>query len=152
ELLADFVELDGVDELDATTRTPSLADLTPYQAVILIAQTPFSDPEALGDVLASYVDRGGGLVLTLASFVDGWQVRGRLLRGGYVPLNLGSGPFGSSTLGTFNASHPILAGVTRASGDLLARVGLAPQAELVASWANGTPLVATKGTVAAINV
>jgi hypothetical protein len=145
-------DLDAVDVMDGSSRVPSLAELSPYQSVIVVTSSAFGDPVGIGDVLADYVDAGGGVVLTLASFISGFEVRGRFLTGGYSPFNLGTGPIGSSQLGSFDASHPIMAGVTTASGDVLGAIQLAGGAELVASWMNGQPMVATKGRVAAVNV
>jgi len=68
----------------------------------------------VGDVLADYVDAGRGLIMTIASFASGWEITGRLLADDYFPINVGYGPAGNATLGTFNASHPIMQGVTNA--------------------------------------
>src|SRR5262249_47245043 len=123
----------------------------PYDAVIVANNQPFGDPVATGNALADYVDQGGGVIMTLASFIATWDIRGRFLTDGYMPFNLGSGPTAGPTLGAFDASHPIMAGVKAAFGDLLGVVSVAPNAELVASWASGLPCVATKGRVAAVN-
>src|SRR5262249_45379125 len=54
---------------------------------------------------------------------------------------------------TFDPTHPIMWGVARATGDLLGQVSVAQGAQLVASWANGLPCVATRGArVAALNL
>jgi len=86
---------------------------------------------ATGNVLADYVDAGGGLVMTIASFVDGFHIQGRLLTEGYFPFELGFGPSGASSLGPFDPNHPIMEGVVQATGDLLGNVPVAPGAELV---------------------
>jgi hypothetical protein len=151
-LLSAFPDLQAVDVRDASFGNPSLGELEAYQSVMLVANTPFDDPDGLGDVLADYVDTGGGLVMTLATTLAGWEIRGRLRSDGYIPFTLGTGPVGSSILGTFDASHPIMAGVHAAAGDLLGQMGLTPGATLVASWANSQPFVAVKGSVAAVNV
>ena len=151
-LLSAFPDLEAVDVRDASLGMPTLAELVPYQSIMLVANTPFPDPDGLGDLLADYVDTGGGLIMTLATTIAGWEIRGRLYTDGYVPFTLGTGPVGSSALGSFDANHPIMAGVHSAFGDLLAQLGVADGATLVASWANGQPCVAVKGTVAAVNV
>ena len=140
-LLAGYPDFSAVDAIDILDSTPSLASLQAYDAVILVINYPATDP-VLGDVLADYVDSGGGLVLTLASFVPGWEIRGRLKSAGYVPVAGIRGPLGSSTLGTFDASHPIMDGVAAVSCDALDDVELAPGSDLVAAWANGDPLAA----------
>ncbi len=151
-LLSSFPDLEVVDVFDGSSRVPTLAQLVTYHSVIVVDNTPFGDPDAIGDVLADYVDAGGGVVLTIASFIATWEVRGRFLSGSYPPFTVGSGPIGGAGLGSFDATHPIMAGVTSASGDLLADVSVAGGAELIASWNNSEPFVATKGRVAAVNI
>jgi hypothetical protein len=152
-LLGGFPDIATVDEFDAATATPTLAQLLAYHAVIVAANFTFNDPVAAGNVLADYVDNGGGVILTIATFLSPWNIQGRFLTGGYSPFTIGSGPIGSAGLGSYDPTHPIMAGVTSALGFLLGDVDLSSGSELVASWTNGEPLVATKGPrVAAINI
>ena len=152
-LLLSFPDISVVDIFDAYYSNPSLDQLTAYNSVIVMNNTAFGDPVGIGNVLADYVDAGGGVVLTIASFAIGWEIQGRFLNEDYMPFNLGYGPAGSASLGYFNPNHPIMKGVTSAFGDLLADVTLATGAELVAEWNNGFPFVATKGSsVAAVNI
>jgi subtilisin family serine protease len=151
--LAAFPDVASVDVFEGSAATPSLTELLAYHAVIAIANTPFGNPAGVGDVLADYVDDGGGVILTLATFIHGWAITGRFLSGGYSPFLLGGGPDGFSQLGVFDSSHPIMRGVVSAAGDLLGVNDLAPGADLVASWANGLPCVATRSRhVVAVNV
>jgi hypothetical protein len=153
DLLAQFPDLVQVDVMDAQLASPTLAQLKAYQAVMVSDGTPFSDPVQLGNVLADYVDWGGGVILGVASFIHSWEIRGRLLTGGYMPFQIGTGPGGSATLGVYDALHPIMSGVTSVAGDLLGQVVLAGGAQLVASWDNGQPFVATRGAhVVAVNL
>ncbi len=152
-LLRGFPDLTTVDVLSIQSSVPSLATLAGYDAALVVINSVPANPAGVGDVLADYVDSGGGLVLTLASFIPSWEITGRLRSGGYVPVVGIRGPIGSSSLGAFDALHPIMAGVTRAAGDLIGDVTLAAGAQLVASWTNGEPFVATKGLhVVAVNV
>ncbi len=143
--LLGFPDVVAVDLFEASSSTPTLDDLTPYDGVILIANFPFGDKNALGDVLADYVDGGGGVVQTLATFIDPFNVGGRFLDDGYSPFTLGSGPLGFSNLGNFDANHPIMAGVSAATGDLLGSTTLTPGAQWVADWQIGQPFIATQG-------
>ena len=52
----------AVDFVDCRLSTPSLAQLKMYEAVFVYASTTYSDRTALGNVLADYVDAGGGVV------------------------------------------------------------------------------------------
>ncbi len=143
--LLGFPDVVAVDLFDASGSTPSLETLTPYDGVLMIANFPFADKVALGNVLADYVDQGGGVVQTLATFIDPWNIGGRFLDEGYSAFTLGSGPVGFSNLGNYDAGHPIMAGVSSASGDLLGATTLAPGAQLVADWQIGQPFIATQG-------
>ena len=152
-LLAAYPDVAVVDTFDGATAVPRLEDLETYNAVIVTSDVLWGDPAGVGDVLADYADAGGGIVLTLASFIDGWALAGRFESDGYDPFQIGYGPGGSSTLGTFDAGHPIMRGVTQVGGDVLGIVNLSAGAVPVAQWENGIPFVAVKGTnVAAINV
>ncbi|MEE9270307.1 MAG: choice-of-anchor D domain-containing protein, partial [Candidatus Krumholzibacteria bacterium] len=152
DLLA-FADITVVDTFDGGTGTPTLALLESYSAVIVILNTPLIDPVATGNVLADYVDGGGGVIITLATFISPWDIQGRFSAEGYFPFSLGSGPVGSANLGSFDPAHPIMAGVTSAFGDLLGVTTLTPGAEWVADWDSGLPLVATqRGKVVAMNV
>ena len=151
--LTAFPDLVQIDVMDLTFGLPSLGQLQNYQAVLLSDATRLPDQFGLGDVLADYADWGGGVILTLASFVTGYEVRGRLASGGYLPLAIGNGPGGSGVLGEFDALHPIMNGVTDLAGNLLGIVVPAPGAQVVASWIGGRPLVATQGAhVVAVNL
>jgi len=151
--LLSFPDIQQVDVFNAYTVTPTLNQLLPYPTVIVMNGYPFSDPVTLGNVLADYIDLGRGLIMTVASFAQGWEIKGRLLEDDYFPFNVGYGPAGSASLGTFNPDHPIMYGVTNATGDLLADLTIAEGAELIASWNTGWPFVATKGrNVAGVNI
>ncbi|MFH2051548.1 MAG: choice-of-anchor D domain-containing protein [bacterium] len=143
ELLA-YAEISVVDVFNGSSQTPTLADLEPYNVVILATGNPYSDPTTTGNVLAEYIDGGGGVVQTVAAFVEGFEVRGRFLNEGYGAYSLGYGPIGDGLLGTYDPTHPIMADVDYVYGDLLATAPLVPGAELVASWNIGEPLVATQ--------
>ncbi|HZN04081.1 MAG TPA: choice-of-anchor D domain-containing protein, partial [Candidatus Polarisedimenticolia bacterium] len=129
-----------------------IATLLDYDAVLLVVNEPCLDRFALGDVLADYADAGGGVVLTVASFFDRWAVPGRFERDGYHPLVQESAARRASSLGAFDAAHPIMAGVTAATGMLIPDMGPAPGASILAAWASGEPLVAVKAAnVVAVN-
>ena len=60
-----------MDVFDGGPTPPSLALLQQYQSVIVANDLPFGDATGVGTVLADYADTGGGVVLTLASFING---------------------------------------------------------------------------------
>jgi hypothetical protein len=107
------------------------------------------------------VDSGGGVVL---STFDGYYeasmpswATSRINSNGYNPLSGGStNVFHSVTLGLYNSSHPIMAGVTSLSSSQFNSdyTGVDAGATLIASWNNGEPLAAINaaGNVANITL
>ena len=111
----------AVDLFDAQAGTPTLAQLQPYQIVVPYSNFPFFDPDTLGNNLADYVD-GGGVVVQYGFSHYGpgqpYGINGRWASGNYNPYdyttNIQFNPF---SLGTFNAGHPLMAGVTMLNSD-----------------------------------
>ncbi len=79
----------SVDVVNAAVTTPTAGDLAAYDAVLVWSQLGFDDPDTMGDVLADYLEAGGGIVIAAGSFDDGasWELRGRLVDDGYLPLD-----------------------------------------------------------------
>ncbi len=59
-----------ISHFDCESSTPVLADLIPYDAILVWSRYAFRDQTALGDVLRDYVDQGGGLVIAPYAFTD----------------------------------------------------------------------------------
>lgn len=55
----------SVSIFNANTGTPTLQDLMQYDAVITWSNSAYADSVALGNVLADYVDAGGGVVVAV---------------------------------------------------------------------------------------
>jgi MYXO-CTERM domain-containing protein len=154
-----------VDIYEIAGATPTSADLAPYDAVLVYAEQQFEDPDGLGDLLADYVDGGGGLVVGAYAFSNGHNLGGRLASGGYVPLTLNgtdSGPTGPQRMERLPYAlgiHEVFFGVVQVyggTGSFHTRgVSVAPGAELLATWQDGDPFVAVKeagaGRVVALN-
>ena len=120
-----------VDIINATgigdgVGTPSLATLMQYDAVIVWSNSSFDDAVTMGDVLADYVDAGGGVVVALfantstntARFLQGrWQDPS----GGYIAIPQGGG-FTIETTASLGEilvpGHPILEGVEEFVNDV----------------------------------
>jgi hypothetical protein len=134
---------------------PPLDTLKNYDLVVSIRSPNYSypDPAGLGDVLADYIDEGGK-VIVLASSWD-WNIdaiAGRFTTGGYNPFIQNAWAYGAPlTLGTYDAGHPLMRGVSSASTYVFSAVKAAPGATLVASWSIGHAMVATTPGVVAIN-
>ncbi|MFA4947727.1 MAG: choice-of-anchor D domain-containing protein, partial [Candidatus Krumholzibacteriia bacterium] len=143
--LAGFADVSAVDVFDGGAATPTLDYLMGYRCVIVASGMPFADPGAVGNVLADYVDRGGGVILTVPSFVSGMSLQGRFMSGGYSPFTIGTGLAPNATLGSYDAGHPVMAGIASMQSLLYTTTSLAAGADWVAQWSNGVPFVATMG-------
>lgn len=149
--LADRMPNIPIDTYNANTVTPTLDQLRMYKSVMVFSDFTFNDPVALGNVLADYVDLGGGVVLNTFGFDSGtYGIRGRLVTDDYIPFTLApytsGGPF---TLVPDQPTHQLLNGVASFNGgsSSFRSIGLTPTpgATLVAHWSDGTPLVGAKG-------
>jgi hypothetical protein len=146
-----------VDIIDAAAVTPTLAQLQMYDAVLVWTNTNLQNSVALGDVLADYVDAGGGVVL--AVFVNcttnaNRYLLGRWVTGNYQVLVQQGGTTSGSlqTLGTVHVpGHPIMAGVATFSGSTSSwrptSTTLTAGSTLIAEWSDGKMLVAQHGTL-----
>jgi Ca2+-binding RTX toxin-like protein/subtilisin-like proprotein convertase family protein len=140
-----------VDAYDVRATTPSLADLQRYDSVMVWADYPFGDPVAMGDVLADYVDAGGGVALN-SVWTSGFGMAGRIVSDGYAPLTTGASMLsgdGPYVLVPKKATHPLLSDVTAfdgSTGSWRANTTLSAGSLLVAAWSSPgrEPLVATK--------
>ena len=145
----------------AEQATPALELLASYDAVLVWSMAKFSDPAALGDVLADYWDGGGRVVLAQYSMTNSslmdmggslTQVLGRFgsRETGYVFLD----PVGREydcckddlSISASVKTSPLLAGVDVVGVPSIV-VKMAPihGGEVVASWSNGYPLL-VRGT------
>src|SRR5262245_1413329 len=145
-------EFQAVDVWNMTFGVPRLADLAPYAGVYVTINTGRFEPDSAGNVLADYVDQGGGLVRSLAAFSTSYEVRGRLLFAHYMPFLLAGGPGTPAQLGPHDTSHPIMSGVLDVRGDLITSPPVAAGAEVLAAWAASRPFVAMLGRVAGLTL
>jgi hypothetical protein len=143
-------QFNTVDIINVATATPTLTQLQAYDALICWTNTTPANNHAWGDVLADYVDAGGGVVVTVFAnstttptrFIGGrWQM-------GYEVIKDQSGNFtGAASLGTVaQPGHPVMAGVTSFTGGTQSYrptgTALEVGATLIASWSDGKVLVA----------
>lgn len=137
-----------VDRFDARVGTPTLATLRMYDAVLVFSDAPFSDPTALGNVLADYVDAGGGVVSS--TFANASVPLGGRWSPGYLVISPAGQTQPNASLGTIAIqNHPIMIGVTALSATMAFQSsgGLVAGSTLVASWSTGGPLVATSNSL-----
>ncbi|MBL0927028.1 MAG: hypothetical protein IBJ11_05160 [Phycisphaerales bacterium] len=142
-----------VDTFAAQTATPTLATLLTYDAALVYSNLPFSDPGALGDVLADYTDRGGGVVVgmfaTGAPGASGFPAGRFALQGYALTSPTGGRTTGSAaTLGAVAyPDHPIMAGVASFNGGTSSprptSTAVPGHATVIANWSDGKLLAVT---------
>ena len=137
---------EDITELPRCT-TPTLASLADFGALFVWSNTSFSDPDGLGNVLADYVDQGGGLVMATYAFSQSWRVGGRIMTPGYSPFTVGQPAFppGSLNLASSNTAHPIMQGVPAGpyfTNGNYSTVPLALNAQVIAVDTGGNRVVA----------
>jgi len=158
--VADKLEATGqfsrVDTINAASQTPTVAQLLTYDGVLVYtgANGPaLADTTALGDVLADFVDGGGGLVVAYAAVVynpslSEFALGGRYVSGQYNLIPRVDFTVSSQLSGAvLDSTHPILDGFT--SLDSGPNNGWAnttqemPGATVILEWFDGKPLVVT---------
>ncbi len=157
----------AVDIINATgigdgVGTPALETLLPYDAVLTWSNTSFDDAVSMGDVLADYVDAGGGVVV--AVFANTSANPARFLQGrwlsepGYIAIPQNGGFVDGTAAGlgeVLVADHPILSGVDSffnqapigSNGQPFgawrpAELSLTEGSTLIAKWTTGETLIA----------
>ncbi len=143
---------------------PTLAQLQQYCAVLVFSDTSFNDNVALGNVLADYMDAGGGVVLATFSYwvsSAGLGISGRIVTAGYLPFTQAGQSQGTPlTLITDQPGHPIFSGVSSFNGGSSSyhnnSITTTAGTTLLGHWSNGQPLVAIKkpttGTIVGLNL
>jgi hypothetical protein len=135
--------------------TPTLAELMMYDAVITWSNSSYADGAAMGNVLADYVDAGGGVVCAVyvvSSTTANRSLTGRWQTGGYDLIVQRSGTTTTATsLGTVHLpGHPVWANMTGLTGSTnYARsttFDLTAHAVRIADWTDGRVLAATSST------
>jgi hypothetical protein len=138
----------SVTAIAAQYGTPTLSQLSAYDAILAYTNWSPADAVALGDVLADYVDLGRRLVLATYSFSNPTVVRGRIVTSGYSPLtNLGVNGNVSGGLVATVPGDPIFAGIDLGavgyfSNGNFAHPGLDDGATLLATDGAGINMIA----------
>jgi hypothetical protein len=148
KILASDVIGDPIDIFNVRSGTPTAAQLKAYRAVLVFSDDPgFADPTTLGNLLADYVDNGGGVVIApFATAQPGLVITGRFATGNYSPVLFASQNQNTHlTIGTREVpTHPLLQGVGTFDGgssSFYTTGTRRPGAIAVADWSNGQPLV-----------
>ncbi|MBL0927938.1 MAG: hypothetical protein IBJ11_09860 [Phycisphaerales bacterium] len=142
-----------VDIFNGSTGTPTLAQLLTYDATLVYSDLAYANPNSLGDNLATYTDRGGGVVQAVfatGSVVSDAVVGGRFALEGYALMNASGGRLigPTTTLGSVAyPGHPIMAGVASFNGGSSSfrptSTALPSHATVIANWSDGKLLAVT---------
>lgn len=145
-----FAAVDIINVSSSGTGTPTLNQLLAYDALLCWTNVAPASNVAWGNVLADYVDAGGGVVVAVfANSINSTtlNIDGRWQTGYEVILDRTGTTTGVSGLGTVvQPSHPVMAGVTAftsgATGGRPTGTALEVGASTIALWADGKILVA----------
>ena len=147
-------QFSAVDIVSSVSQTPTLATLQSYEAVLAFSNINFADEVALGNVMADYVDGGGGVVVSAFANTSSdvrRRLGGRWITGGYEVIETGLGHVTSSaSLGMIlDPTHPSVQGVSALTASSAFRPDIDAtlvQGTVVAEWNDGAILVA-QGTM-----
>lgn len=153
--LEDTKVFDSVTNLDSGGSTPTDMQLAACDAVLAwadLSRGGFSFPNDIGNALARYIDRGGGLVL-VNPYYAGLSSSNIYSTDfdKYVLISPGSMVFtSSSSLGTYDKAHPLMLGINKIVGtggrcyqrsSATTALRAAAGAKTIAAWADGNPMV-----------
>ena len=146
-----FTSVVGVDR----NTTFTLPELLAFDRVLYFSSTSQGqNPTAIGNVLADYADAGRPLVLTTFSWANQGTntLAGRIINEGISPFVLqGSSLYRNVTIGGTDGSE-FFAGVNSINGVFHDDVRLTANATLHGTWSDGSPLLASKNNVVAVNL
>ena len=153
-------EADDISIIDTLLSTPTLDDLSEFRAVLVWTNNKPQNPDLLGNVLADYVDQGGGVVLATYAFSQPWRVGGRMMdiTAGMSPFAVSNARFrtsGTLDLANSDTNHPVLSGVNSASyfvNSNYTNPALTQGASLIAQDTGGNRLIAVNATDSVVGV
>jgi hypothetical protein len=137
----------AVDLFDALSGTPTLQQLQQYNIVFAFSNNGWNNAVAMGDVLATYQDGGGVVVVGTFAWDNGGSshLQGRWMTGGYTPYtSTNLIIFSNNTANITQPGHPLMQGVNSLSAFYRIGVALTSGAVSVADWTDGRPAVAYK--------
>ncbi|MFK7741702.1 MAG: hypothetical protein AB8H80_15395 [Planctomycetota bacterium] len=142
-----FAAVDIVNATAAGGGTPSFAALASYDALLVWTREALADASSFGNVLADYVDSGGGVVVGAyanALGVNSFRIGGRWRNGYEVLVGGGGWNLGPASLGAVpQPGHPSMAGVSSlVVGHYVSSRQLAPGSTVIAESSLGGILVA----------
>lgn len=139
----------SVTVFDARLGTPTLSYLQQFDAILVWSASNYSNSTTLGNVMADYVDGGGGVVSAVFETAYSNCMQGRWNTSQYYIINRNNYKEGSASLGVkAQPNHFILRDVNTFHGGIgsyrPSTAGLTSGGTLIASWNDGMPLVTEK--------
>ncbi|KAJ6247609.1 pep-cterm sorting domain-containing protein [Anaeramoeba flamelloides] len=165
----------NVEQINCSKATPTYEDICKFDCIFIYSTIkPFNDSLTLGNILADYVDDGGGLVVssyrTMIKNPFKWKnstLAGRIMSPGYLPCKTGKlVSLKRARLGEIvHKENLIINDIENFDGGtksyrILTKFYLdsETQGQLIAKWSDGIPLIAWKrktqagsGTVVFLN-
>jgi len=155
--------LNNISCYNAKDNTPTQEYLSQFNSILCFSYFGFSNANELGNRLATYVENGGGvIIMSYANCGTGNMIKGAWEINSYDPIipSDTSRPPSPKGLGEIKRpDHPIMEGVLKFSGgeqNSHSPGRLNPNAQLIASWSHGAPLVVEltnkiKGKIVGLN-
>ncbi len=143
----------SIDIFDAKAGTPVMADLQGYDVLLAWSFDAFADSDAVGDLLADYVDAGGAVVTAMFGMFDSNAFPGRIISGrfnssGYFAITPSSVLASNLvSLGVNDANSPVMEGVntvTFIASTFRITTVIAAEATEIAQFSNGVIMAAVK--------
>jgi hypothetical protein len=146
-------QFNSVSFINVAAGTPTLETLQAYDAVLVFRRASFWSRTQMGNVLADYVDSGGGVVVMHFALYNSGYMLGRFFNDDYHVIDPVNSLYESQTgsyfnLGTMHApDHPIMENVATFDGGYYSYRSsgvLTAGATVIAEYSNGQPLVVEK--------
>ena len=85
-----FEDIETVDAFLMTNATPSAEDIEDYDVVMTYSDNTYQNATTFGNIIADFVDDGGGFVPCMFSFATGGlSLAGRIVQDDYLPFQVG---------------------------------------------------------------
>lgn len=153
--LEDLKVFDKIDAVDMGSSVPALATLQQYDAVLMwsdVSRSGCGDPNGIGNVMAQYIDSGGGVVMMLPYYLNysSYSISGDFYARYALVNQAGSmSNYRGVSLGTKTEMHPVLEGISTVGtpgGTCYQRSSLSASdlrngGRIVANWSDGRGMV-----------
>lgn len=150
QMLKEYTSSHALSAINPNVDQPNLSLFLKFDSILVFSSSVFMECDELGDLLADYLDQGGGVVIAaIAGEADNHGIGGRFEKEDLNPLKRGERSHDSRHfLGKRVISdHPILNNVESFDGgpqSWRVKTALANCGRLIAEWEDGIPLIAER--------